>query len=615
MKEQDIFTYVTGQEADYKQAVKMTDSWDWSMADHIKTTILYKNSQLLTGKSDDKPVRNVVLPILRLQYRSEGFDLKDIILFVNSAEEYFKSFLVKKFHTKWARAKGIDTFIDNLVETYVDFGGVLVKKVKSGPEVVPWQSVAFCDQTNFLSGPFGIRHYYSPDQLKDMESSGWGNKAKGATMTIDELIEASSDQKTLTRNDPQVNNTPGKYLEVYEIHGTLPESWLKEGGDPKKYVKQMQIIAFIKSRDGGKVGVTIYKGLERESSFRLLLREEIFGRALGLGGAEELFEAQVWTTYDQIRIKAMLDQASKVIFQTTDPGFAARNRTSDMDNGEILTLEDGKQITQVNTNPMNIALFERSTSEWDIHAKEIGSATGATTGVSPGSRTSFNALSLLTQQGLAIHDYRKGKIATFLGELYRDWFIPEIVTEITQGAEFLADLDLDELQYVSDALVTGAANDMIKEKILNGELVQEQEVKAFKAQVQASFRKGGTKKFIKILKGELKDAPIDVEVDIANKQKDLTAITKEIMPLFQQIIANPGVLQDPNNAKIFNMIIEYSGLDPIDFYQPPATEAPTAGGKITESINYKDLPPEAQSQLLAKVGITAKPAAPVESNA
>src|SRR3990167_6021098 len=125
------------------------ENWEWSFREHVRLTVLYKNSQFDTGKSDDKPFKNIIRPILNLQYRAEGFDVKDIVFYVNDKENYYKSFLVKKKFEKWARENHLDTFIDELVESYVDFGGVLVKKLQGvRPEIVPLQSIAFCDQTD-----------------------------------------------------------------------------------------------------------------------------------------------------------------------------------------------------------------------------------------------------------------------------------------------------------------------------------------------------------------------------------------------------------------------------------------------------------------------------------
>ena len=42
--------------------------------------------------------------------------------------------------------------------------------------------------------------------------------------------------------------TPGRYIEVYELHGMLPETFLDPEGDPNKFVRQMQIVTYYTPR-------------------------------------------------------------------------------------------------------------------------------------------------------------------------------------------------------------------------------------------------------------------------------------------------------------------------------------------------------------------------------
>ena len=564
---QDIFSYIKTEEANYQSLpIQISEGYEWSMFKHIKLTLLYKASKFETGNTDNKPFRNIMRPILNLQYRAEGFDVKDIVLFVNSAKNYYKSFLVRKYHDKWARDNSIDTFIDDMVESYVDFGGALLKNVNDKkPEVVPLQRIAFCDQTDILSGPICERHAYSPDQLKEMEKQGWGDEKKEATIGIDELITLSKGYKQDNQTGKK-SKTPGRYIEIYELHGMFPEWWLDKNNSDK-FIRQLHIVAFYQKEGGEKQGVCLYKGREKELIYKFIARDKIYGRALGFGGAEEMFESQVWVNYDIIRIKDMLDAASKVIFQTADRTFAKRNKLKNLDNLEILTTEDGKTVSQINTTPVNIRLFENSIVEWEDSARTIGAATESIMGEQPKSGTPFKLQELVTAESHSLHEYRKGKLATFLDEVYRDWIIPYIAKEINQGQEFIAELDLEEMQGIADSIVTNEANKIIKEKILNGELVEKEEIEKYKQEIRDNFRKGGNKKFIKILEKEIQDAPIDVFVSIVGKQKYLAQITDKLVNVFRQIIASPTILDDPRMGKLFNQILEASGLSPIDFYQ------------------------------------------------
>src|SRR3990167_5440735 len=196
MNPDTIFGYIKTQEAQYKLPIRINDTWEWGMREHIELSTLYNNSQLKTGKSDYKPVKNITRPILNLQHRTEDIELKDVQIYVDDAEKYHLSFLVKKYHDDvFVQENDLDTFFDELNVSRIDFGGGLSKKISSGREVVPLQSIVFCDQTDILSGPIGIKHFFSPDQLMDMAEKGWGDKSKCATITLKELILLSKNEK------------------------------------------------------------------------------------------------------------------------------------------------------------------------------------------------------------------------------------------------------------------------------------------------------------------------------------------------------------------------------------------------------------------------------------
>lgn len=567
----DIFQYIVGQENDYKntQGIPLPGGWFWSMKEHLETSFLYIHSQLKTGKSDFKPVKNIIRPILNLQHRTEDIEVKDVQIYVNDPEKYHLSFLVKKYHDDvFVVENDMDTFFDELNVSRIDYGAGLSKQLnRPAPEVVPLQSIAFCDQTDILSGPIGIKHYYSPDQLKDMEAVGWGKSENGATLSVDELIALSKEEKKDPANtEGQITKTPGRYIEVYEVHGNLPANYADPEASPTDYETRIFIVAFYQKKDSlDNGGVILYTAKEAESPFKVIKRDPVYGRALGFGGAEELFEAQVWTTYDMIRKQNMLDAAAVTILLTNDPAIAAKNNIRDLDNLDIIDEAVGGNTRQLDTFPRNMQLFDKSLNDWEAHAQQMGAATEAVMGDSPAAGTPFKLQQQVIAQGLGLHEYRRGQYAKHLEEIYNDWIIPHIEKKICEGATFLSELSLEEMQYVVDSLVTNMANQKVIEMVIAGEEVTPEIVDTFKELVRSEFKKKGNKHFIEILKGEFKGNSLKVKVSIKGKSKDLGAKTDGLVNVFRQIIANPAVLQIPAIARIFNDIIESSGLDPVDF--------------------------------------------------
>ena len=593
-KDGDIFSYITTQESAYKDSIQLPGGWMWSMKDHLETSYLYQNSQLKTGKDDFKPVKNIVRPILNLQHRTEDIEVKDVQIYVYDPENYHLSFLVKKYHDEvFVVENDMDTFFDELNTSRIDYGAGLSKKLnRPAPEVVPLHQIAFCDQTDILSGPIGLKHYYSPDQLKQMEQFGWGNKEKGATITIDELIAlAQPEKKDPSHSEGQSTKTPGRYVEVYEVHGNLPKHFADHQASSTEFETRLYIVAFYKAKGKEKLqGAILYTAPETENPFKLVKRDPVYGRALGFGGTEELFEAQVWTNYDMIRKQNMLDAAAVTILKTTDPVVANRNKIRDMDNLDIVELAPGTDLSQVDTFPRNMRLFDDSMRDWELHAREMGAASEAVLGESPAAGTPFKLQQAVITQGLGLHEYRRGQYARHLEEIYNDWIIPHIEKKICEGATFLSELSLEEMQYVTECVVNNMANRRIVELMLAGEDVDRDSIELFKEITRAEFKKKGNKHFIEILKGEFKSRKFKVHVSVKGKSKDLAGRVDNLVNVFRQIIANPGVLQIPAIARIFNDIIESSGLDPADFTgitkEQLAGAQPTAGAEGTEQPNY-----------------------------
>lgn len=582
MTSQDIYKYLTDEKQTYESGigVPVASNWQWSMYNHVNYSLLMKNGQFPTTqtKFGDRPMKNIILPILNVAYRSEGFDVKDIEVYVENADFYHLSLLARKFHTKWALEHDMDTFIDEVVESYVDYGGVLVKNVNNErPEVVPWQTIAFIDQTDVLSGTIAIKHQYSIDQLKDMEKQGWDKDE------IDRAIISAREEKDNSQTPGQTAETPDKHIEVYEIHGTFPKSWLNKEGeetdelDGDEYSKQLHIITYLKSGNSVTTGITLFKGPEPKSIFKFLSRDKIYGRALGRGGVEELFEPQIWTNNNLIYMQEMLKQASKVFYQTADTGFTTRNNTKNIKGGEVFVHDDGKPVTPVNTQQPNFNLFDRAVAEWEQQARVTGSASDPALGLNPVSGTPLGTTQIVTTQGVGIHEYRRGKIATFIYEIYRDWVVKYLENAINKGDEWLDELSLDELKAVAESVASNSVKDLVKKMTLNGQVVNDKDQMMMEEIIKQDYQKSGNKKFLKIMKDEFAKLPLVIKINVAGKQKDMAIMADKMGNIFRAIFANPqgfvATMQIPSAAKAFNEMLEYSGLSPIDYTQLPSMES------------------------------------------
>lgn len=565
-----IFDFIIQSEGQYNTGeVQVAENWPFQMKEHLLVSFLFKHGKFWSVTNSlqyKQPFRNIILPILRLRYRAEDIDVKDIVFYVEDQQKQHLSFLIKKYWDDvFSIENDIDYFIDRAKEEKIDYGGCLVKKGKDAvPEVISLHQIAFCDQTDILSSPIGLKFNFSPSKLREKEALGWGNKANGADVTIEELIYLATDNKDVAALQGEQNKVIGKNIEVYVVRGSLPESYLNGKGDT--VINQVQIVAFYHDKSGKK-GVTLFKKKDIENVYKFHNPEEIFGRALGFGGVEELFDSQIWTNFAEIAKKDLLKAASKIIPWTTDPALTSRQKINDMENMEWISLEEGKQIGLVPTGSPNIALFTQSLTEWENHARDLGGASDPLLGKQPPAGTPFRLQERVVFEGKGLHEYRKGKYAKFLEEVLRDWVIPQMRKDILKGKKFLATLSTDEMQIISEQIAENRANKEIIEDVLNGKPLRDKE--ALKQKFMAEFRKRGNKKWIEILRDDFKDVEIKIKINIAGKQKDLVAMTDKIVNILRFVFSNPQgfqqVMQMPGMAKAFNDILEFSGLSPVDF--------------------------------------------------
>ncbi len=62
--------------------------------------------------------------------------------------------------------------------------------------------------------------------------------------------------------------------------------------------------------------------------------------------------------------------------------------------------------------------------------------------------------------------------------------------------------------------------------------------------------------------------------NIAGSQKNLALLTDKMVNVVRQYLASPQIRQDPEMAKLLNIILESSGLSPIMFGPAPMAQQP-----------------------------------------
>jgi len=567
MNEKTVFEYITSEENAWKTTrIPLTGSKDWNMSEHIERCTNVANAWFHSGKNDGtRPYDDIVTPIINVAFRTEGFDVKDIVPYVDDVNESYKSFIIKKLHPQWARRMELDTLIDDVVETSVIYDLVLMKDVNSvRPEVVDLKTIAFCDQTDVLAGPICLKHQYT---IAEMVSF----KGKWDDDKINQAILQSSEEKTVSIAGDQKAKTPSKYITVYELRGMMPEYWLKEDGEMHDYVNQMHLVCYYHDKEGNKQGITLYKGEDKPltDTFKALKIDRIRskGRACGRSIVESLFEPQVWNNYAGIKLKKMLDSAVNLVI--TDSEELANQKLTELKDNTILKQNKGDTTMRLDGQLQNLPAFQNYQTKQENSARIIGSASDAQLGSNPTAGTPFALQALVVQEGQGIHEYRQGKIATFFADvLYRDWILGYLVKEINTGVKFSEELSLDEMQEVASAIGRNVVEDKIKRVILEtGKIPTEQDREMMTQVFTDEFMKGGNRKFFETIKGELKDIPVSVMINIKGKQRRMAQNADKITNIIREVVRNPQMTQVPGIGKALNELLEESGMSPIDWGQ------------------------------------------------
>lgn len=597
---EDIFSYIVQQENDFEsEEIQVGDNWLWNLRNHVQMIFHLKHGMFFTGENDWlRSFKNIMEPILTLAYWTEDLEVKDVTFFTENTNNRILSFLVKKYHDEvYVREHNLDDLFDDITESDVDFGGVLVEMTaKDRPKVLALTKIAFADQTDMMSGPIGFKLNLSPGKLKDMEKRGWGKEENGADGDIDTLIalaEFDKDPEGAREGDKQ-NVTTGKNIEVYVVRGGMPKHYLDDSDEMDKIENQLQIVAFYFDKTGKRNGFTLYRKNEKEGSLKFFTSQRIPGRGLGYGWGEKMLHPQIWTNFLEIHKTQMLESASKVPLVTDDETYTNVNQIQDMENLEVTTVKEGRYIKQVPTAASgNIQLYQNQIDQWFEHAQRVGAAFDPLVGKEPVSGTTFRGQERTVAQGRGPHDRLRGKRAKFIEEIYRDDILIKIRQEILRGKKFLASLTADEMNWVADQLATKHANSKIKERLQDFDkpMLQEEEKQQLISVFKENFFKTGNKKLIEILREDFEDVDIKMGINIAGKQKDLAGLSDKLLSIFQFVFANPQgfqqAMQTPGMSKAFNDILEFSGIDQTDFssfmQQVPALTAPQpapeGGGK------------------------------------
>ncbi len=535
----DIFGEVESLRSDYENTVEIVSGLHHDPRKIINTTHFYNNSKYINGDEDElgreKPFRNILNFRATVAIRATDFDTKDIQVISEDTSDVVRSMLISHEVKKILKAGGYAKSFNDTGRTRVKFGGVLNKEVivdgKLEMQIVDWRNVEF-DPVNILENPIVEKHLLN--RRKIAEKIGvWDD--------VDELLELVEDEGE---------------VEVLEVTGQFPTE-----EDGNKYSEQL----FILYIDGDKSMILHHETLKK-SPYDYVDYEEMDGRSLGRGIFEEGEEAQVWTNDAVMMERDAMLIGGKVGFKTNDDGLE-NNAITDLDNGFILHLKDGKDFTQVNTLTNALPEFSRLLEQWDSQIERATSTYEAVTGETMPSGTPFRSVAIQNQEGNSTFKYRLEEFGTYIEGWINERIIPFAIKNIQREHYLTDEFSPEELKIIDKAFRNNIVNKDIIQRIVNDEDVNLDSLDEARVMAEEVLRRQGAIRDLSVPKDYFKDFRFKVSIITTGEKlnkavafESLANILSQIANTFDPATGKFAILENPVLSRIFGKIIELANV-------------------------------------------------------
>lgn len=581
MNENSVCALVREKEASYVHGTTTLSKYvEHSMFETIERIDAYLNSKHISGDTDskgrDKPFFNIVTAAVNIWYRATDIDRKDIRIKASSVHDELKALIATVLLRNWMKQTAFGVFLNQWGRALSKYGSAVVKFVeKKGvlhAQVVPWNRF-ICDAVDFKNNPKIERLYLTPSQLRQNETYDQDQ--------VESLIaNAQQVRKTM---DEQSKDTLADYIELYEVHGELPLSYLTEDEkDEKVYRQQMHVISFQLNNKGGYNDYSLFKGKEAKDPYMITHLIEEDGRTLAIGAVESLFDAQWMTNHSVKTMKDTLDLSSKLIFQTADANFIGRNALSAIETGDILVTRADAPLTQLNNAKQDITSLQAFASQWRILSQELTSTPDAVRGMTLPSGTPYALGTLLNQNASSLFELMTENKGLAIEEMLREFIIPNLKKKLNNKDEVSGILESHELTKIDAIYVPIAAakrfNEAVKEAVLSNDpanIPSPYQKDIAEQETRESFAPLGATRYFtpddaeKLNWNEVfKDFEWECEVEVTNESSDKQAVLTTLSSMLQTAVNNPELYK-----LISRKIMEETGVvSPIEI--KTATVAP-----------------------------------------
>lgn len=562
----------------YDSSITVVPGYTFNQYDTLKRAHLYLNSKYENGGTylnRELIFFNITTPACEVATKMLNVDTKNIRLWSTNPkpQKIFATYLLEKELKYWLKKSKMGKLLNKIAEDAPKYGSFVIEKTKDGASAVDLRRLILDPTVETINDSRFITtiHYMTPTQLRE---SGWENVEDAIDrFGSGQLPEAFEDA---TGNMNQLQSTP--YIKVYKRYGEVPKWWI-DGGQDEELVRALFIVAgadILEVNDQkqvtGEAGITLFKSRwHKEYPYKDFHYTKQAGRWLGIGIPEMLFDIQTRVNEIKNTKRLAMEISSIHLFQTKDKSVV-RNVLTDLQNGDLIRSPSG--IEPIVNEERNLPAFKDEEEGYHAQAERLTFAYEAVSGQSlPSSTPATNAL-LATQQATSVYTFKRENLTLFLQDFFNELVMPQLLKDLTPEHIMRFTGSAQELLKMDRASAEIVANDFIKEKLLNGEYIDPQEIEALKQLAIERYQKQGDARFVKMKKSFYADAEYDFDFIIGNEQADPSVLVQNTQAVLLAVAQNPAILQDPRTKMLFFKYSEYLGVSPaeMEFADQQATE-------------------------------------------
>jgi hypothetical protein len=597
---QTIQELVRKSEQDFTDGVTQTSDYvEVNLYEDIQKIDAYLNSKHTTGEEDslgrEKPFFNICVAKKNIRARGTDLDRRNIRAKAKRIRDTLASYVYTAKVQEWMDKADFGKFLNVWGDSLATYNESIVKFVKQKgelkAEVVNWNSV-IVDQIDFANNPVIEIFEVTPAQLKKNK-----NYDQDQVKALCDAVSTRTDLRGMNKDNK------ANYIKIYEVHGELPLSLLTGNErDEDEYVQQMHIVSFVASNQKGEFDdFTLYSGREAQSPYMLTWLLPTADGSIKLNGTvKELFEAQWMKNHTAKTIKDVLDNASKIIYQTADPQFANKNVLTQIEHGQIMVFDQNvpnAQLTQIN-NSHDVSGLMNYGREWEQLANEVSGTPDILKGETLPSGTAYRQAAILQSEAHANLNLMLENKGLHLERMFREYITPYIMSKLNNSDEIVTTLDAYGIDKIDKAFVSAEAikrfNYEAVEAVINEEELPTLEESA--QEVRGELSELGGTRFLKpseidskTWKEVLKDFEANIVYEITGENEEKQAVMDTLTSVFNTIVGMQGRPMTKEEAFVFNKILgETRAMSPLELsvmaseqqQRQPMPVAPVGGAEV-----------------------------------